>query len=210
MIVDDIAKIMNQILSALGYVHQHGGVHRDVKPDNFMFADDSYSLLKLVDMGSAAQVGTERMSEVVGSVGYCAPEVFEGHCSVASDIFSAGVIMSMALTGKFPAFLRPEMWEKSDNKDAIPLYQECVQGFNQSEITKWATRLELPDPCLESSLSSMLDPEPAGRPSADEVRWSTWITQVDLKRPITSPLFSASPFAWLTQYATCVDRPKVG
>ncbi|MGE5172077.1 MAG: serine/threonine-protein kinase [Rudaea sp.] len=101
--MQDIAKIMTQILDALDYSHRQGVVHRDIKPANiFLQADGT---VKVADFGIAhiessnlTQVGT-----VVGTPNYMSPEQIMGlPVDGRSDLFSAGVILYQFLTGERP------------------------------------------------------------------------------------------------------------
>jgi serine/threonine-protein kinase len=98
-----VLRIMEQLLAALGYAHDNGVVHRDVKPSNmFVLRDGS---LKVVDFG-LARVESSNLTEtgaVLGTPAYMSPEQFLGiPVDARSDIFSAGVILYQLLTGDRP------------------------------------------------------------------------------------------------------------
>ena len=85
--------IVNQLSDALLHAHQHGIIHRDVKPQNVMIKNDGS--IKLGDFGIALVNDAPHLTQkdiVVGSVHYMAPEVAEGKsATVQSDIYSLGV-----------------------------------------------------------------------------------------------------------------------
>jgi serine/threonine protein kinase len=97
--------VLRPIASALDYAHEHGVVHRDVKPANILIADDG--TVKLVDLGTATaghltQITAE--NEVMGTLGYIAPERLAGESigEPAADVYSLAVLASEALTGHKP------------------------------------------------------------------------------------------------------------
>ncbi|HET7363188.1 MAG TPA: protein kinase [Burkholderiales bacterium] len=98
-----VARVMEQLLAALGYAHEHGVVHRDVKPANMFVLRDG--TLKVVDFG-LARVESSNLTEtgaVLGTPAYMSPEQFLGiPVDARSDIFSAGVVLYQLLTGDRP------------------------------------------------------------------------------------------------------------
>lgn len=92
------------MFSALAACHDAGIIHRDVKPDNIMLAEDG--TVMLTDFGIAKQRGQTPMTAedvVVGSVEYMAPERARGLPATAvSDLFSLGVTLYHAVEGISP------------------------------------------------------------------------------------------------------------
>ena len=94
----DMAKIIEQLLKALSFIHSKNIVHRDIKPENILFSNKKdYSTLKLIDFGLAT---TERDKKSVGTPYYMSPEMINGDSCPKSDIWSVGVIVYLMLTGK--------------------------------------------------------------------------------------------------------------
>ena len=89
---------------ALQYVHEQQIVHRDVKPQNMILADDG---VVLVDFGVARAIGSEEIQGTiaVGTPRYMAPEVFAGGTvSAASDIFSLAATLWTLMIGAPPRY----------------------------------------------------------------------------------------------------------
>lgn len=102
--LEEAASFLSQIASALQFAHDHGVVHRDVKPSNILLRQDGYAYL--VDFGLAkAMQGAEVLTSagaMVGTPEYMAPEQSNGFSDYRSDIYSLGIILYQMLTGQLP------------------------------------------------------------------------------------------------------------
>ena len=102
--VDQVLDIVAQVAQGLAYAHEHGIVHRDVKPSNIMVVRDGHA--KITDFGIARMASSAVRTQtgmVLGSPKYMSPEQVMGkEIDQRSDIFSLGVMLYEMLTGQAP------------------------------------------------------------------------------------------------------------
>lgn len=102
-----IASLMVTLADAVQYAHQHGVLHRDLKPGNVLFDEEGraylcdFGLVKLID-GVSELTGSQSF---LGTPHYSSPEVAESNASaatVASDVWSLGAMLYELLAGQLP------------------------------------------------------------------------------------------------------------
>ena len=99
-------------LSGLSAAHRRGILHRDVKPENMLFA--ASGVLKVTDFGIAKVIGgpatvLTRVGNVVGTPAYIAPEqVRGGKLSPATDVYALATMLYELLAGVFPFAIETE------------------------------------------------------------------------------------------------------
>jgi serine/threonine protein kinase len=98
----EACEVMLQLTSGVQYIHNHGLVHRDIKPDNLFYLSDGS--VKIADFGISTQIGEKNTSDAVsGTIFYTAPEILLGGASTpSSDIYSMGVVFYEILVGNVP------------------------------------------------------------------------------------------------------------
>jgi len=117
-----VARILDQVGSALDAAHRKGIIHRDIKPDNIMMDEDNNAYL--ADFGIAisdAMIDENAQDRMLGSPAYASPEqLTNGAVTQKSDIYSLGVVLYELLTGERP-FGRSTNAEIIENQLMRPL-----------------------------------------------------------------------------------------
>jgi serine/threonine-protein kinase len=102
--VAEAVRIFQAVVSAVGYIHRHGIIHRDLKANNIKLSVSGK--VKLLDFGIAKAESTPKLTaagETVGTLEYLAPELVKGgSASPQSDIWALGVLLYELVTGEMP------------------------------------------------------------------------------------------------------------
>lgn len=103
--LDESLRIIGDLLTGLGYAHQQGVIHRDVKPANLLI--EANGRVKLTDFGVARIQGmgdqTRTKGSIVGTLRYMSPEQVQGlNVDAGADLFSTAVVLYQLLTGERP------------------------------------------------------------------------------------------------------------
>lgn len=99
-----IARLLDQIASALDFAHRRGLVHRDIKPANiFVGHDDHVTLMDFGIVKAMSGASVTRTGMMVGTPEYMSPEQIDGRpVDQRSDLYSLGVVVYQMLTGQVP------------------------------------------------------------------------------------------------------------
>ncbi len=116
-----------EVLPALGYLHDHGLVYCDFKPDNVIQTEEQ---LKLIDMGGVRRIDSDEA--IYGTVGYQAPEIEADGPTSSSDLYTVGRALAV-LTFEFKGF---QSTYKDNLPDGVPL---LVQQESLARLLRRAT-----------------------------------------------------------------------
>jgi calcium-dependent protein kinase len=158
----EAANIMFQVLAALRYLHTHEVVHMDLKSENIIYNGKT---IKLIDFGmSQTFTGTKKMTNMRGTKYYLAPEVIRKTYNYKCDIWSAGILLFMLVTGKTPFKGKSE-----------------VELFDNIKNSKYATNLNN-FPKLSTNVKEliglMLTPNPSIRPETSVLMEHPWFEKI--------------------------------
>jgi eukaryotic-like serine/threonine-protein kinase len=141
--VPQTVTIMDAMLSGLAAAHRAGIVHRDVKPENVLLAEDGR--IKIGDFGlaRATTANTATGAQLLGTIAYLAPElVTRGMADARSDIYSLGIMLYEMLVGEQPyKGEQPMQIAFQHATDSVPRPSVKNPGVPEQldELVLWAT-----------------------------------------------------------------------
>ncbi|XP_061956568.1 calcium-dependent protein kinase 1 isoform X2 [Populus nigra] len=159
------ANLCRQIVTVVHNCHTMGVIHRDLKPENFLFlSTHEDSPLKATDFGlSVFFKPGDVFKDLVGSAYYVAPEVLRRNYGAEVDIWSAGVILYILLSGV------PPFWGETEQA----IFDSILRGHIDFSSDPW--------PSISSSakdlVKQMLRADPKERLSAVEVLNHPWMRE---------------------------------
>ncbi|MDY0004021.1 MAG: serine/threonine-protein kinase [Polyangia bacterium] len=182
--------ILTQIFGALDACHEHGVIHRDVKPENVILTGQHEDTVKLIDFGMAKLLHDRSTSlltqphQLFGTPEYMAPERITGDPpTVASDIYAAGVLGFEMLVGRRPFGGRtPEEIMRHQLRQSIPRFAELDPPVS------------VPRP-LRGVIRRCLRKVPSQRPSAASVLAILFQLQGNVTDPAPEAALEVAPQA---------------
>ncbi|XP_061369662.1 calcium-dependent protein kinase 2-like isoform X2 [Gastrolobium bilobum] len=173
------ASICRQIVNVVHICHFMGVMHRDLKPENFLLSSkDENALLKATDFGLSVFIQEGKVyRDIVGSAYYVAPEVLHRRCGKEIDIWSAGVILYILLSGV------PPFWAETEKG----IFDAILDGHIDFESQPW--------PKISNNakdlVRKMLIQDPKKRITSAQVLEHPWIKDGNASdKPIDSAVLS--------------------
>jgi TolB-like protein/predicted Zn-dependent protease/predicted Ser/Thr protein kinase len=226
------AELIAKLARTVSYAHEHGILHRDIKPGNILL--DAKGEPHLTDFGLARLVETEstvtRTMEVLGTPSYMAPEQAVGNnagVSSATDIYGLGAVLYQLLTGH-PPFAggttyetvrlvldteprHPRVWNPKVDRDLATICLKCLEKDPQR---RYSSAL-----ALAEDLERWLKHEPIGaRRTGIFTRGRKWVRRNPSSALLVASLVAlavaigalalALPFYWHRNVTTSLPPEK--
>nr|VDD47960.1 unnamed protein product [Brassica oleracea] len=159
------AELTKIIVGVVEACHSLGVMHRDLKPENFLLVnkDDDFSL-KAIDFGLSIFFKPGQIfTDVVGSPYYVAPEVLLKRYGPEADVWTAGVILYILLSGV------PPFWAETQQG----IFDAVLKGYIDFDSDPWPVISD----SAKDLIRRMLCSKPAERLTAHEVLRHPWICE---------------------------------
>ncbi|KAJ8550203.1 hypothetical protein K7X08_033910 [Anisodus acutangulus] len=175
----DAADIIRQIVNVVYICHFMGVMHRDLKPENFLLTSkDEHAMLKATDFGLSVFIEEGKVyRDIVGSAYYVAPEVLRRSYGKEADVWSAGVILYILLSGV------PPFWDETEKG----IFHAILRGEIDFQSDPW--------PSISNSakdlVRKMLTQDAKSRITSAEVLEHPWLRSGEASdKPIDSAVLS--------------------
>jgi len=191
-------RILIQIINAIEYCHSLNVVHRDLKLENILFADERQRKVKIVDFGIAGLVQDDKPEKSkAGSLRYMAPEILsreniEARPSI--DIWSIGCILFALVCGELPFNGSSREIKSKVQKGEFQFPQDCTLSYHCRKLIKSmltvdyrkriAIKQVLKHPWLGSKESGLMSISPKKGVLAKTVKQDPLNAQAKAKEPI--------------------------
>lgn len=175
---NDPKAIIAQILNAVAFLHLHGVVHGDIKPENFLFTSkDENSQLKAIDFGLSEFVKPDKkLQDIVGSAYYVSPEVLHRSYGTAADVWNVGVITYILLCGGRP------FWAQTDSG----IFREVLESNPSFDEAPWLSLSQE----SKDFVTCLLHEDPIRRITASQALCHPWLRKhVKVRVPLDTLVF---------------------
>ncbi|XP_057516081.1 calcium-dependent protein kinase 29 isoform X1 [Amaranthus tricolor] len=171
----EAAHVFKQIVNVVHVCHFMGVMHRDLKPENFLLlTKQPDSPLKITDFGLSVFIEEGKIyKELVGSAYYVAPEVLERRYGKEIDVWSAGVILYILLSGV------PPFWDETETG----IFAQIRKGKLDLESQPWPSI----SAGAKDLIAKMLERDPTTRITASQALEHPWLRENEASdKPIDS------------------------
>lgn len=166
---EKVKKVMFQILLAVNHLHEKGICHRDLKPDNFIYHDkEKDSDIKMIDFGLSKNFKTGRLTTLVGTPYYVAPDLFLDSYDERCDYWSVGVMMYVMLSGEPPFYAE-------NDKGIFKKILSCNYSFKNPIWSKVSDQ-------AKNLISLFLQKDPSKRLSIHDGLEDDWFHKINVER----------------------------
>ena len=163
-------QLLDQIGSALAYMHAKNIVHRDIKPQNILVFGDEFQLCDF-SVSVMLQSSDQTLSGQFGTSVFMAPEIARNvHSPKPTDMWSLGITVFCLLFGRFPFAL-----DSFARNPDIPAHIRVTDNVMPHPLVfpDWPV---IPDE-LKSIIAGLLDKDPGTRMTADDLISNPWIQE---------------------------------
>ena len=159
-------RVFLQIVLSVRHLHHRGITHRDIKLNNFLLKTKlTGSDVKLGDFGLACWNIEDKMTQIVGTPGYMAPELLKGKYNFKVDLWALGIVLYLLLCGEYP-------FREQNESDKV-VDDPCTQKL---EFLQDQWRLVSPE--AKELVSLLLQENPDDRPECDQLIDSPWLNSI--------------------------------
>ncbi|KAK4262070.1 hypothetical protein QN277_027679 [Acacia crassicarpa] len=191
----DAAVVVRQMLKVAAQCHLHGLVHRDMKPENFLFkSTKADSPLKATDFGLSDFIKPgKKFRDIVGSAYYVAPEVLKRKSGPESDVWSIGVITYILLCGRRP------FWDKTEDG----IFKEVLRNKPDFRRKPWPSISN----AAKDFVKKLLVKDPRARFTAAQALSHPWVreggeaSEIPIDISVLSNMRQFVKFSRLKQFA---------
>jgi len=137
-------KILKNIIKGLDHIHHQKIIHRDFHSGNILYENEDDMVISDLGISKSAMESTDD-NEIYGIISYMAPEIWQRRkYTIASDIYSFGMIMWELMTGRMP------FWDQNNDMELIiricenfrpPIIENSPKGYNELMQECWNSDL---------------------------------------------------------------------